>query len=167
MTKSLLSASKKKKVSWTKRQLVEQAHSEIGLGSYAFNLQPAQLQDAMIKMDSMLGNWETSGIYLGYPIPETPLASDLDVDTTVDVRSNEAIYLNLAIKIAPSFGKQIAHETRVNAKQAYNKLLNRATIAPKLKYADGTLAGSGNKERVFLPDIEIPATRIKDEVDLT
>ena len=154
-------------MSWTKKQLIEQAHVELGLSSYAYNLQPRQLQDAMIKMDGMVSGWETSGIYIGYPIPTTILGGDLDQDTTIDVRANEAIYLNLAIRLAPSFGKQITNETRVSAKTAFNRLLNRATIAPELAHADNSFAGAGNKRRTYLPNVDITVARSKDEIDIT
>ena len=153
-------------MSWTKRQLVMQALSELGLSGYAFNMQPQQLEDAMIKMDGMLAGWETSGIYLGYPIPANPKAGDLDQDTTMELQANEAVYLNLALAIAPSFGKQVQNETRRQAAQAYNRLLNRATLSPEKKYAKDSLAGAGNKCRVFLPDEEVEA-HSKEGLDLS
>lgn len=158
-------------MSWTKRQLVEQAHAEIGLSSYSYSLQPQQLQDAMIKMDSMLAMWRTKGIYIGYTSPEDQLGGDLDDDSEIELEANEAVYLNLAIRLAPSFGKFVAHETRINAKSAYLSLLNRATIAPELKHADGSLSGAGNRNgsryQTFLPNEEYTNVKtIRDELDL-
>ena len=87
---------------WTKRQFIEQAFDEIGLASYAFDLGPEQMQSALRRLDTMLAAWNALGIRLAYPLPSSPQDSDLDEQTNVPDSSNEAIYTNLAIKLAPA-----------------------------------------------------------------
>jgi hypothetical protein len=65
---------------------------------------------------------------LGYPLPSSPQDSDLDEQTNVPDSSNEAIYTNLAIKLAPSYGKQVMPDTKATAKESYNTLLSRAAM---------------------------------------
>mgnify|MGYP000165071707 CR=1 FL=1 len=103
-------------MSWTKRQFVDQAFEEIGYASYTFDLEPEQLQAAMRRLDSMMATWNGRGIRVGYPLPATPGAGDLDDLTDVPDYANEAIYLNLAIRIAPTVGKAVSRETKVAAK---------------------------------------------------
>lgn len=130
---------------WTKRQFVTEAFDSIGLASYVFDLQPEQLQSALRKLDTQMATWNAKGIRLGYPLPSSPQDSDLDEETNVPDSAFEAVYTNLAIKIAPSFGKQVAIEIKVAAKQAYDTLLQRAT-APIEKQLPSTMPlGAGQK----------------------
>jgi hypothetical protein len=130
---------------WTKRQFVEQAFDEIGLANYVFDLQPEQLQSALRRLDTMIATWNALGIRLAYPLPSSPQDSDLDQETEVPDSAYEAIYTNLAIRIAPSFGKQVAIEVKVAAKQAYDVLLQRATAPIEKQLPRSMPAGSGNK----------------------
>lgn len=130
---------------YSKRQFVAAAFEEIGLASYVFDLQPDQLQSAMRRLDSMMADWNGKGIRLGYPLPGNPQDSDLDQLSEVPDSSNQAIITNLAIRIAPSYGKQVSPDTKTVAKESYNTILSRAT-KPSEKQFPGTLpAGSGNK----------------------
>lgn len=141
-------------MSWTKRQLVEQAFEEIGLASYVFDLTPEQLQSAMRRMDAMISTWMTKGILLGYPIPLNPQNASLDDNSNIPDDSVDAVYQNLAIRIAPSFGKQISMDLKASAKMAYDSLLMKAAFPIEMQY-EGTLPlGAGNKptmiDRVFV-----------------
>lgn len=130
---------------WTKRQFVTQAFEEIGLASYVFDLTPEQLQSALRRLDSMMASWNAKGIRLGYPIPSSPQNGDLDEETNVPDSANEAIYLNLATRIAPGFGKTVAVETKASAKMAYDTLLSRAAMPPEQQLPGTMPAGAGNK----------------------
>ena len=130
---------------WTKRQFVTQAFEEIGLASYAFDLSPAQFQSALQRLDTMMAAWNALGIRLGYPLPSSPQDSDLDEQTNVPDSSLEAIYTNLAIKLAPSYGKQVMADTKVTAKESYNTLLSRATAPLEQQLPSTMPSGAGNK----------------------
>jgi hypothetical protein len=130
---------------WSKRQFVAAAFDEIGLASYVFDLQPDQLQAALRRLDAMMADWNGKGIRLGYPIPGSPQYSDLDEQSEVPDSANEAIITNLAIRIAPSYGKVVMPETKAVAKDSYNTILQRAT-APIPQQMPGTMpSGAGNK----------------------
>lgn len=130
---------------WTKRQFVEQAFEEIGYANYVFDLQPEQMESAMRRMDSMLATWNGKGIRIGYPVPSSPDDSDLDQETGVPDSANEAIYTNLAIRLAPGVGKTISMETRMAAKQGYNELLARHTKPQEMQFPSTLPRGQGNK----------------------
>jgi hypothetical protein len=130
---------------YSKRQFVAAAFEEIGLASYVFDLQPEQLQSAMRRIDAMMADWNGKGIRLGYPLPGSPQDSDLDEPTLVPDSANQAIITNLAIRIAPGYGKVLMPETKAVAKDSYNTLLQRAT-APIPQQLPSTMpAGAGNK----------------------
>lgn len=133
-------------MTWTKRQFVEQAFEEIGLAAYIFDLTADQLTRALYKMDAMIAGWNANGIRIAYPLPSSPDSADLDQETGVPDFANEAIYLNLAIRLAPAFGKAVAAETRMAADLAYSNMANQATIPTPERQLPQTMArGQGNK----------------------
>lgn len=130
---------------WTKRQFIEAAYTELGLADYVFDLQPQELQSSLRRLDTMMADWYERGILLGYPLPLTPGESDLDTPTGVPDRANEAIIVNLAIKLAPSYGKQVMPQTMTGAREALNTLLVRAARPGVMQMPSQTPAGAGNK----------------------
>jgi hypothetical protein len=130
---------------WTKGQFIIQAFDEIGLASYVFDLSPEQKQTALRRLDTMMAAWNALGIRLGYPLPSSPDDSDLDEETNVPDSANEAIYSNLAIKLAPSYGKQVMPDTKMTAKESYNTLLSRAAMPMEQQMPSTMPSGAGNK----------------------
>jgi hypothetical protein len=131
-------------VSYTKRQLIESALGELGLASYTFDLMPEQIDSALRRMDSMLAEWNAKGIRLGYSIPDSPELSDVEADSGLSDSAWEAVITNLAIRVAPGFGKAIHPATAATARAAYNTLLARAAFPSKMKLPSMP-SGSGNK----------------------
>lgn len=122
-----------------------QAFDEIGYASYVYDLSAEQLQSALRRLDAMMATWNGRGIRLGYPLPASPSDSDLDEATDVPDSANEAVYANLAIRVAPSIGKTAGQELKTAAKLAYDQLLSRATFPPKMQFPGTMPAGAGNK----------------------
>jgi hypothetical protein len=132
-------------MSYTKRQFVEEAFVEIGMANYTFDLQPQQLDTALRRLDAMMATWNAKGIRLGYPLPSSPQDSDLDTETQVPDSANEAIVANLAIRIAPGYGKQVQIDTRTTAKLGYDTLLARATFPLEQQFPRTLPLGAGQK----------------------
>jgi hypothetical protein len=132
-------------MAYTKRQFVEAALTEIGLASYVFDIQPEQLEYARRRLDAMMADWNGKGIRLSYPIPASPEQGSLAEETNVPDSANEAVILNLAVRLAPSYGKQIMPDTRLVAKAAYDTVLQRATAPIELQFPDTLPSGAGNK----------------------
>ncbi|MEG2634933.1 MAG: packaged DNA stabilization gp4 family protein [Acinetobacter sp.] len=130
-------------MSWTKREFVEQALEELGLASYVFDLQPEQMNSARIKLDAMIAGWAGRGLKLNYPLTKD---SDLDEETGVPDAANEAIYKNLAIALAPSYGKAITIDTRASAKDAYDSLVRLLVSVPQMRLPTNMPIGAGNKD---------------------
>jgi len=130
---------------YTKRQFVSAALEEIGLASYVFDLGPEQQDNALRRLDAMIADWNGKGIRLGYPLPSSPQDSDLDEETNVPDSAYEAIICSLAIRLAPSFGKQVMIETKTTAKQGYDILLQRATFPLEQQLPATMPSGAGNK----------------------
>jgi hypothetical protein len=132
-------------MSYTKRQFVEEAFAELGMANYTFDLQPQQLDTALRRLDAMMATWNAKGIRLGYPLPSSPQDSDLNTETQVPDSANEAIVANLAIRLAPSYGKQVQIDTRTTAKLGYDTLLARATFPNEQQFPRTLPLGAGQK----------------------
>lgn len=133
-------------MAWTKRQFITQAFEEIGLAAYVFDLTPEQLQSALRRMDAMVGGWNANGVRIGYPLPSNPDDSRLDDDSGVPDFANEAIYLGLAVRLAPSFGKTVAPETKAFANMAYSNMANQVAIpTPERQLPQTMPRGAGTK----------------------
>lgn len=130
---------------YTKRQFVEAALEEIGLASYTFDIQPQQLESALRRLDAMMAEWNGNGIRLAYPLPSSPQDSDLDTESNVPDSANEAIITNLAIRLAPSYGKQVIMQTMTTAKMGYNTLLSRSANVVEQQLPGTMPSGAGNK----------------------
>lgn len=130
---------------YTKRQFVTAAFEEIGLADYVFDLSPEQLESALRRLDAMLMEWNAKGIRLGYASASSPQDSDLDTETNVPDSAWEAVITNLAVRIAPGYGKTVSPDTKMVAKQGYNTLLQRATFPLEQQFPDTMPSGAGNK----------------------
>lgn len=133
-------------MSWTKRQFVEAAFEEVGYAAYSFDLQSEQLTTGLKRLDAMMATWNNKGIRIGYPLVSDPASSSLDTATDVPDSANEAIYTNLAIKIAPVIGKTVSRETKRNAKSSLNALFAQSAKPNAMQMPTNMPAGAGNKK---------------------
>lgn len=142
-------------MSWTKRQLVVQAFEEVGYAQYAYDLQPEQLQTGLRRLESLMGTWNGRGIRLGYPLTNNPDAAELDASSNIPDSATEAVYTNLAIRIAPTVGKIVSVETKQAARSGYMELLSKVTKPREQQLPSTMPAGAGNKpwsqDDPFLP----------------
>jgi len=133
-------------MSWTKREIVQNAFEEVGLASYAFDLQPEQMQAGLRRLDNMMATWNSRGLRIGYPLTDSPAGSDLDQDATVTDEAIEAIVSNLAVRLAPMMGKTVSPDTKATARSSYMALLSRrSTIPERLIDINSVPAGQGTK----------------------
>ena len=129
----------------TKRQFIELAFDEIGFSDYVYNLSAAQLEAALRKMDAMVATWNALGLNISYALPTDQADSDLSTDSGVPDRANEAIILNLAIRLAPSFGKVPSPDTKINASMAYNAMFAVSAKPLQMQFPETLPSGQGNK----------------------
>lgn len=133
-------------MSWTKREIVQNAFEEVGLASYAFDLQPEQMQAGLRRLDNMMATWNSRGLRIGYPLTDSPAGSDLDQDAGVTDEAIEAIVSNLALRLAPILGKTVSPDTKATARSAYMALLSRrSAIQERMIDIHSVPAGAGTK----------------------
>lgn len=159
-------------MSYTKRDFVEAAYEELGFGPDNFDMQPEQLEKGLRKLDGMMATLNTK-LRLPYPLPSSPSDSDLDQNTNVPDAANEAIYLALAIRLAPSMGKVVSNDLKASAKHAMDALLTVKASRPRSMQLPSTMPlGAGNKtfgrRRVFVrPPVEPLLTGPDGSLDFT
>lgn len=125
---------------WSKRDVIAQAFSEIGKGS-DFDLQPEDLQTGLRKLDAMMATWGGAmGIRIGFAGGDGK--GDLGVDMAVPDWAYEALYLNLALRLCPDYGKTPSPLTQTSAKAALDAVRGR-TVQPSPRRLRG-YAGAGN-----------------------
>lgn len=129
---------------WTKQQLIEAAFGELALAHFVFDLDADTLESALRALDTMMAAWSGVGISIGYALPDSPDLSNIDDDAGIPDTAIEAVYTNLAVKLAAGRGKTLSVETRSTAKTGYNALLG-AAVAPAPGQGSGlSLIGAGN-----------------------
>lgn len=131
-------------MSYTKRQVVEAAMAEIGLASYSFDLMPEQVEAALRRLDAMVAEWNARGIRLAYAVPDNPTNSDGSADSGLSDSAWEAVITNLALRVAPSYGKAVSPETKITARHALNTLMARSAMPPEV-CLPAMPSGAGNK----------------------
>jgi hypothetical protein len=120
------------------------ALSEIGIASYEFDASPEMLQQALERLDLMMATLDADGMKLGYALPSMVDGSDLDDEAGIPDWARAAVYLSLAIDIAPTYGKTVGAETRTRWAAAMDSLARRAVRFPPIRL--GALpAGAGAK----------------------
>lgn len=113
-------------MSWTKGEIIGEAFAEIGLATYTFDLQPEQWASALRRLDAMIAQWENKGIRLAWPLPTTYAGASLGEDSNAPDTAFEALWTNLAIRLAPGYGKTVSPDTKSLANVAYKTLLSKA-----------------------------------------
>jgi hypothetical protein len=142
---------------WTKKQIIEQAFEEIGLASYIFDITADQLESALRRLDLMVASWQARNIQIGYPLPASPGNSNIDEEIQTSLNNNEALVLNLAVRLAPAYGKSVSPDTKATAKLLYDQLLIEAAMPYEQQFVKTLPLGAGYKrtDQVFVnsPDL--------------
>jgi hypothetical protein len=140
---------------WSKLDIIQQAFSEIARGAQEFDLQPEDLQTGLRKLDAMMATWGgASGVRLGFAGGNGK--GDLGVDTLVPDWAYEALYLNLAVRLCPDYGKTPSPITVQGAKKALDAVRTRTTPIGLRRISGYAGAGSSWWGAVSLPE-ENPA----------
>ena len=131
---------------WTKKELIDAAFDELALGDGAYNMEPEQYKSAMMKLDAMLTLWAAKGVNLGWNSVSTPSQDPYDTNKSSNIPefANEAVYLNLALRLANSYGRVVNQDCRSLASTAYRDLLNVLSRTPTSKLNGSTMFGAGD-----------------------
>lgn len=128
-----------------KRDLIADAFAEIALAGYTFDLTADEMQTGLRRLDDMMAMLSTSWVDIGYDISGE---SDLDDEAGIGAEWREPVVTNLAMRLAPAFGKVITNETRVTARAGWQRLIALGTRpASQADAALTAMRGAGNRRR--------------------
>lgn len=132
-------------MSWTKKQVIEQAFAEIGIASYTFDTTAAERENSLRILDTMMAQWTTRGIVFDpvYPATTDPGDGNIDDETNAPDDAVAPMYTNLALRLAPGFGKTPSNQTKKDAAAGYSLLAQAITI-PTVQMV-GMIRGAGAK----------------------
>ena len=149
---------------YTKRQLIDAALEEIGLDPVNFDVDGAEQQKCARRLEALIAKWDAENIPLGYALSDEPEDINIDAESGLRNWAYEAVYLNLAVSIAPTFGKQIMPDTKKAAHQAKIATRAKTYIITQRQYPNTMPVGSGNRrgnsrrnyyiETTYLSEIE-------------
>lgn len=106
--------------------------------------------DGLESLNDMMNEWNVDGIDVGYESLESP--SDL-VD--VNLGSLGAIKSNLAVYIAPEYGRIVTPGLEKRAKRSKTSLRTSIKLNPS-EYPDTLPIGSGNEDNTYVGDGDAP-----------
>jgi hypothetical protein len=126
----------------TKRALIELAYEEIGMASYAFDIQPDQFTLAVRRLNAMMAEWSAKGIRVAYNGP-----GGIADESGIPDWAQQAVYTNLALSLAPTIGKTVSPETRINAHKSLTFVMGRTAQPVEMQIDSGSIpAGAGWKQ---------------------
>ena len=112
----------------------------------------SEAQDGLTALNDMMNEWNVDGINIGY---ET--LDETTDDLFVELGSLGAIKANLAIYIAPEYGRKVTPALAERAIRSKRAL--RASLPLNASQFPDTLpVGSGNEDNNFTPDGDSPGT---------
>lgn len=152
-------------MSYTKGQLVHEALEELGIADYDFDIIPAQEQSALRKLDALIMEWAGRGVLLGYPMSADPSDPDPDEDSNLPDIAYQAVITNLALRIAPGYGKAVNQSTAVTAKSSLNTLMAKYAKQVPLMQLPSMPKGAGYKSTDFRRWTDEPEQKILVSVD--
>lgn len=110
----------------------------------------AEAEDGLVSLNDMMNEWNVDGINVGY---ET--LDDIDDDLHVKLGSIGAIKSNLAVYIAPEYGRIVTPHLETRAIRSKRSL--RASIPLNgSEFPDTLPIGSGNEDNNFVADGDQP-----------
>lgn len=132
-------------MSWTKAQIASEAYAELRLAGYEFDISPEEQMTAVRRLDALIATWESSGLSMGYNFAPNYADMDPGAESGLADSDIEAAYLNLAIRIAATVGKQLAPDTRKAARDSLDAIRKRAAMPLQQQLQRTLPRGAGNK----------------------
>jgi len=110
---------------------------------------PSEAEDGLTALNDMMNEWNVDGINIGY---ET--LDNTDDELFVQLGSLGAMKANLAVYIAPEYGREVTPALQLRADRSKKSL--RASIPINASEFPDTLPiGSGNEDNNFVADGDV------------
>lgn len=128
-------------MSLTNREVINQALVELGIGATAHSSTAEELQDALLRLRGIVAVWTSTGSGGGYAG-----SNSLDEDSGIPVDGERGLICQLAVDLAPSYGKQASRQTMAAAKSGSSLMARKRAVVPRRRIDVGAIpAGAGHK----------------------
>jgi len=115
-------------------------------------IEAPEAEDGLTALNDMMNEWNVDGIDVGYEALDS-----VEDELFVKLGSIGAIKANLAVYIAPEYGRTVSTSLEARAKRSKRSL--RASIPlNSSQYPDTLPIGSGNEDNNFVADGDSPQT---------
>ena len=111
---------------------------------------PVEAEDGLVSLNDMMNEWNVDGINVGY---ET--LSSIEDQLNVDLGAIGAIKSNLAVYIAPEYGRAVSPTLDTRARRSKKSLRASIKLNPS-EFPDTLPIGSGNENNNFVADGDAP-----------
>ena len=139
-------------MSTTKAEIVTEAFAELALAGHVCDIDTDEQAAALRKLEMMMAAWEGKGIRIGYAFASEMAAVDGAAEAGIPQVAFETVVFNLARRMAGGKGKAMTASQLQIARDGYDTLLRAAAFPLQQQMPSGTLAGAGNRGRVFLDE---------------
>lgn len=113
-------------------------------------IEAPEAEDGLVSLNDMMNEWNVDGINVGYETLDS-----IDAQLNVKLGAIGAIKANLAVYIAPEYGRIVSDTLDKRAKRGKRSL--RASIPlNSSQYPDTLPVGSGNEDNNFVADGDSP-----------
>jgi hypothetical protein len=137
----------------TRATILSRAFARLAIADYIYATTAEERADARLTLDAMLEEWAESGVDLGHT-PSDGTENDAVVMTT-PAWADQAIWSNLAVRLAPDFGKTPAPALIKDARRGYDLASGKTQVIPTALLARTSLRGGGDRCRRYLPERDV------------
>ena len=127
----------------TALQIVNGTAEKLGVKTAEIPLEAVDYQLILTELNDMLSEWADSGITPTFT--EVSRATDI---VNINRDAVGAVKINLAVRMAPAFGRAVTPALANSANTSYNRLLASVVYIGEVAYPDTLPLGSGNERCV-------------------
>lgn len=129
----------------SKRQLVEQAFTEVSLNGWEYDISADEKDVALKRLDALMYELAGRGLSLSYNFPTAIGEGDLNDALGVPDGAFFGLAILLAERLCPTMGKTMSRESRIALQSAMKTVTAIGQTVPTMNWATGTVLGTGNK----------------------
>jgi len=129
----------------TKGALVIRALGKLGIANYIFNTEAEEEISALRQMDSLASDWQSKLEDFGYSQPATRGASNPEDASGINAADEDAFISNLAVQIAPDYGKTPSPFLLKRAAETRSTLFCRYAREVEIPLSEKMPVGAGNR----------------------
>ena len=122
-----------------KADLIQGAYEQLRIWGVTRIPSPTETVLALKRLNGLLLHWENQNIYLGWNVG----ADNPNDESGLPDWAQEAVFTNLALKLAPTFGKMATPDMKSEASETYNAIC--LSCYANMEYPDTMPVGAGNQ----------------------